>query len=153
MSVPEAFAKLVGNWKGFNRLYVPWMEPPVRETDSTAVLSLKTQDKVLCIEYTWVYDDKPQDGIMLLAQNAKSNEVTMILTDSWHMGHAFLECKGTVDEAGKINVKGYYSVPDHPDWGWRTEFTPGDESFRFDMYNVSPEGEETIAVESEFTRS
>jgi hypothetical protein len=153
MSVPESFAKLVGSWKGFNRLHVPWMEPPVRETDSMAELSLKTQGKMLCLEYTWVYDGTPQDGIMLVSQDPKSDAITMIFTDSWHLGHTFMECKGTADENGNVNLKGYYSVPDHPDWGWRTEFTAGDDSFRFDMYNVSPEGEETIAVENEFTRS
>lgn len=152
MSVPEPFTGLVGSWKGFNRLHVTWMDPPVRETDSTAEISLKTQGRVLGIEYTWSYDEKPQDGIMLVSQDPKSNVVTMIYTDSWHLGHIFMECKGTVDDSGKIDVKGYYSVPDHPDWGWRTEIIPGDNTFSVNVYNVSPGGEEDIAVESEFTR-
>jgi Protein of unknown function (DUF1579) len=153
VSVPEPFQKLAGTWSGTNRLHVPWMEPPVRESASTAVVSLKTQGKILCIEYTWVYDGAPQDGIMLISQDAKSTAVTMIYTDSWHLGHIFMECKGTADESGKIDIKGYYAVPDHPDWGWRTEIIPGDDAFRFNVYNVTPEGEEEIAVEGEFTRS
>jgi hypothetical protein len=152
MSVSEALGKIVGNWKGSNRLHVPWLKPPANETESTAVVSLKTQGKTLCIEYTWSYEGAPQDGIMLVSQDPKSDAVTMILTDSWHLSHAFMESKGTADENGNVNVMGYYSVPDHPDWGWRTEIVPGENEFRFVMYNVSPEGEEEIAVEGDFTR-
>lgn len=152
MSVSEALGKLVGDWKGSNRLHVPWLEPPANETESNAVVSLKTQGKTLCIEYTWSYEGAPQDGIMLVSQDAKSDAVTMILTDSWHLSHAFMESKGTASENGSVNVKGYYSVPDHPDWGWRTEIVPGENEFRFVMYNVSPEGDEEIAVEGDFTR-
>ena len=153
MSLSETLGKLVGNWAGSNRLHVPWMEPPIKESASTAAVSLKTQGKVLSIEYTWTFDGDPQDGIMLISQDPKSETATMIYTDSWHLGHTFMECKGTADENGNLNFKGFYAVPDHPDWGWRTEIIPGDDSFQFKVYNVTPEGEESIAVEGDFTRA
>jgi hypothetical protein len=48
---------------------------------------------------------------------------------------------------------GYYSVPNNPDWGWRSEIIPGEDSFRYAMFNVSPEGIEEIAVETDFARA
>ena len=54
---------------------------------------------------------------------------------------------------GVINLMGHYSVPGHPDWGWRTEIVPGEESFKYLMFNISPEGEEDWAVETVFERA
>jgi hypothetical protein len=154
MSVPVALAKLAGSWTGSNRLHVPWMPEPVKDSESTASVSLITQGKALCIRYTWIYDGQPQDGIMLLSSEGEgSGGIVMIYTDSWHLGNVFMRCEGTVDDRGTVNVKGYYTVPEHPDWGWQTGIFPGENEFRFVVYNVSPEGEETLAVEAEFTRA
>lgn len=59
---------------------------------------------------------------------------------------------GTVNDDGTVNVRGHYKVPDHPDWGWRTEIVPGGNSLKIVMYNVSPEGNEELAVETDFSR-
>ena len=54
---------------------------------------------------------------------------------------------------GAIKMKGFYAVPEHPDWGWLTIIQPENEnSFKIIMYNVSPEGEEDLAVEIELKR-
>ena len=38
MSVPEILEKLVGKWRGVNRLHTVWVpESPVRETASRAI--------------------------------------------------------------------------------------------------------------------
>ena len=47
-----------------------------------------------------------------------------------------MRCEGTVDDRSTVNVKGYYSVPDNPDWGWQTGIFPGENDFRFVVYNV-----------------
>jgi hypothetical protein len=59
---------------------------------------------------------------------------------------------GKVADDGSISVKGYYKVKDHPDWGWRTDIIPKGDLLRIVMYNVSPEGEEELAVETDFSR-
>lgn len=154
MSVSEKLAKLEGNWTGTNRLHLPWIPDGVTQSDSTSSISLKTQGKVLSIEYTWEYEAKPQDGLMLISQEKKeSDDVTIIFTDSWHSSNSFMRFEGKANADGSINVMGYYSVPDNPDWGWRTEIHPGDDEYRFVMYNVSPEGKEDIAVEGDFRRA
>jgi hypothetical protein len=118
----------------------------------TAAVSLKANGQFLHIEYTWEYEDRLQEGVMLIGCDTQSDAVQAIWTDSWHMSHKFMVSNGTISDDGRVNVMGYYSVPDHPDWGWRTELHPGKDTFRILMFNVSPEGEEDIAVEAELTR-
>jgi hypothetical protein len=62
-------------------------------------------------------------------------------------------CNGKVASDGSISVFGKYAVEDHPDWGWRSEIVPGEDQFKYVMYNVTPEGAEDIAVETTFVRS
>jgi hypothetical protein len=59
---------------------------------------------------------------------------------------------GTVADDSSVSVKGYYKVEGHPDWGWRTDIILAGKSLRIVMYNVSPEGDEELAVETDFAR-
>jgi hypothetical protein len=151
MSVNEKLAALVGEWKGTNRLYMSPNEPAL-ESDSNALVALRINGQFLGITYDWVYEGTQHEGLLILGCDSKSDAVQSVWTDSWHMSHKFMLCDGTIDGNGKVDIKGYYAVPDHPDWGWRTEIIPGDASFKYSMYNVSPEGMEELAVETEFLR-
>ncbi len=65
-----------------------------------------------------------------------------------------MHCDGRTENDGILNIKGFYTVPEHPDWGWRTVIeTENENSFKFVMYNVSPEGKEDLAVESVYVRA
>lgn len=151
MSVHAKLSGLVGEWKGTNRLYFSPTEP-VRESESVMSVSLKANGQFIDFEYTWAYENQPQQGLMLLGCDSKSDAVQAIWTDSWHMSHKFMVCDGKISDNGVVDVKGFYSVPDHPDWGWRTEIIPGDDVLRVVMYNVTPDGEEEMAVETDFSR-
>lgn len=147
--IPEGFEKLKGNWSGFNKLYM-MPEDPVRESKSTASIDTVAKGQTLRIEYTWEFDGAEKDGIILLTSPKESPEVTMVWTDAFHMEHSFMVCKGEFN-GSEINVKGSYQIGDYPEWYWRTIFTC-DDVFAFKMYNISPEGEEFIAVDSSFER-
>jgi len=152
MSIDRSLADLVGDWKGTNRLYVPWMPVPMLESNSTATVRTKMNGQFLSIEYTWSYEGEPQEGMLVLGCDPKSEAVQAVWTDSWHSKDVLMLCNGSRDSSGGISVTGHYSVPDHPDWGWRTEIVQGENSFRYAMYNVTPEGVEEIAVETDFER-
>jgi uncharacterized protein DUF1579 len=152
MSVPNSLASLAGEWKGTNRLNLPWLPDPIQESESKAIVSLRISGQFIGFAYTWEHEGKPQEGLLILGCDNKTNAVQAVWTDSWHMSHKFMLCDGTTDGKGKIDVKGFYSVPDHPDWGWRTVIEPGSDTFKYTMYNVTPEGEETLAVDTEFVR-
>jgi hypothetical protein len=153
MSVDDKLTGIVGDWKGTNRLHAPWMPQPLQKSASTASVTSRMNGQFLSIEYTWSFEDKPQEGMLIIGCDPKSDAVQAVWTDSWHSKDVLMLCNGTKDEEGKISVLGHYAVPEHPDWGWRTEITPGTSSFRYAMYNVSPEGEEEIAVETDFERA
>lgn len=153
MSIDQRLTDLVGDWKGTNRLHVPWMAVPLLESDSTAVVRTKMNGQFLSVEYTWSYQGEPQEGMLVLGCDADSTAVQAVWTDSWHSKDVLMLCNGGWSDDGVISVMGRYSVPDNPDWGWRTEIAPASaNSFRYVMYNVTPEGEEQIAVETDFER-
>ena len=107
----------------------------------------------LSIEYTWSYEGEVQEGLLIVGCDSDSDAVQAVWTDSWHSKNVLMLCNGTVNSDGGISVMGHYSVPEHPDWGWRTEIIPNEDGFRYAMYNVSPEGAEDIAVETDFVRA
>lgn len=152
MSVRPPLAALAGNWKGNYRLHTSWLPEKTHDSASECSIELRVNDQFLAIEYDWEYEGKRQEGVMIVGCDEKSDAVQAVWTDSWHMSHKFMVCDGSADESGRINMKGFYSVPDHPDWGWRTEVTPNTDSLQIVMYNVSPEGDEDIAVESDYSR-
>jgi hypothetical protein len=153
MSVNDDLAKYVGTWTGTNNLYLSWLPDPLRQSQSTLNVSLKANGQFVAFEYTWAYEGEPQEGIILLGCDTRSDAVQTVWTDSFHSSHTFMLSDGKVAENGDISVKGYYKVEGHPDWGWRTDIISGDEKLRIVMYNVSPEGEEELAVETDFIRT
>ena len=153
MSIPENFKKLRGEWKGKNKLHTVWIEEnPLTESDSVAQINLAANEKFLKIEYDWLYENKNQEGLLLIGSEKDSDEVKAFWIDSWHMSDKFMTCDGKFS-GDSILMKGFYQVPNHPDWGWRTDIVFEDEnSFKIVMYNVSPENEEHLAVEAEYSR-
>ena len=154
MSVPEILANLAGRWRGVNRLHTTWIpENPVRESVSAANVELTARGRFLKIEYDWIYEETLQEGLILVGDEKDSDLIKAFWIDSWHLSDKFMVSEGTRNADGAISLKGFYAVPDHPDWGWRTVFENlGEKSFKVTMYNVEPEGEETLAVEMEFKR-
>jgi len=152
MSVTDKLAKFVGSWKGTNKLYLSWLPDPLKESESAMTVSLKANGQFVAFDYTWNYEGEPQEGLILLGCDPKSNTVQTVLTDSWHSQNTLIFSDGTAANDGTVSVKGYYKVPDNPDWGWRTDVVPGDDTLKILMFNVSPEGVEEPAVETEFSR-
>lgn len=154
MSIPDKLKGLAGEWTGNNRLHLgDWHpEKPIHDSDGTATVTERVGGQFLEISYTWAYEDKTKEGVLILGGDNKTDAVNAFWTDSWHMAHQVMMCEGTAAD-GNVSVSGTYKVEGHPDWGWRTEIIPGDETFQYKMYNVSPEGDEQIAVEMELTRT
>ncbi len=153
MAVNEKLKALAGNWKGTNRLnFGSHSGMPVLESASTATVHQRVGEQALEVAYTWEYEGKPHEGLLLINGSAASDTVRAFFTDSFHLANDLMQCDGATTPDGGINVKGFYTVPGHPEWGWRTEIIPGADSFKYIMYNVTPEGEEEWAVETEFTR-
>ncbi len=153
MSVHKKLGSLAGEWKGTNELHTPWMPEPLHRSDSTMKVSEQIRGQFLSFEYTWSHEGKPQEGIIIVGWDGQKNVVKAVWTDSWHMSHNLMNCEGSIGGDGTLSMKGYYAVEGHPDWGWRTDIIPGGDTFKLVMYNVTPEGEEALAVETKYTRA
>lgn len=153
MSIDQKLYDLAGVWKGTNRLHVPWMPEKLKESESGANVHSKMNGQFLYLEYTWSYEGEPQEGLLIVGGDPKSDAVQAVWTDSWHSKDVLMLCNGSIAGDGGISVVGSYAVPDNPDWGWRLEIIPNDDQFRFAMYNVSPDGAEELAVETDFQRA
>ena len=152
MSASDDLAAYLGSWHGTNNLYFSGPDGPLTQSDSTLNVSFKANKQFLAFEYTWAYEGEPQEGLILLGGDTRSNAVQTVWTDSWHSSHTVMLSDGRRNEDGSVSVKGYYKVEGHPDWGWRTDIIPAGEKLRIVMYNVSPEGNEELAVETDYAR-
>lgn len=153
MSIPEKLSAMTGEWKGTNILHTPWMPNPLHKSESTMLVSEQIMGQFISFEYTWSYEEKPQEGNIFVGWDEKTNAVNAVWADSWHSAHVLMNCEGSISPDGALMMKGYYAVEGHPDWGWRTDIIPGNETFKLVMYNVSPEGQEDLAVETEYKRA
>jgi len=152
MTPPASLVKLVGNWTGSNRLHVTWLTPPIHDSTATASFTVAAQGQFLSLAYTWADEGKPQDGLLIIGSGETPDRVKAVWVDSWHMGDKFMSLDGTTEDDGSISMRGAYAAPPGPDWGWRIVIAPGDATFNMTMYNITPEGEEAIAVEAAFDR-
>jgi hypothetical protein len=153
MSAPQSLEKLIGHWTGTSRLYRPWLDPPETESESSAIVDEVAMGKFVTIEYTWALDGQPQAGFMLLGCENNNEEVKATWVDSWHMSDKSMVCEGGIDVNEVINIRGSYPAPPGPDWGWRIVIeATSDNSFIIVMYNITPDGEEMVAVESRYVR-
>lgn len=139
-----------GRWQGTNVLQDPHTNAP-EESRGEAVVSSIVGGKFIRLDYTWAYQGKAQEGSMLLGYQAKANLVTAHWIDSWHMGDAVLTCQGKAEDT--LSVLGSWSAGSGPDWGWRITLFPSQDELRMMMWNITPEGEETLAVEAHYARA
>lgn len=153
MSIPKTLANLIGEWSGANRLFLFWIAESPFESESNALLAFSAQGRFLKLEYDWVYEGKPQEGLILIGKDRDSDLIKAFWIDSWHLNDKFMVSEGKAITENMISISGFYTVPDNPDWGWRTVIeTKNENAFKIIMYNVSPEGEETLAVEADYER-
>ena len=153
MSALDRLAACAGRWRGSSRLHDPHTGKP-EDSTSTAVLTALLGGRFVRLDYDWSYRDARQEGSLLLGRQSDHGRATAHWIDSWHMSDGVMACEGAVDTDGTIDVRGSYAAPPGPDWGWRIVVRPADgPALHIVMYNVTPEGEEALAVEATFARA
>ena len=109
--------------------------------------------KFVRVDYTWQYQGTPQQGSILWGYDTELAIATAYWIDSWHMGDKGMLCQGEVTEDGVLSVRGEYDVGEGPAWGWRISvIQPDGTSLQMIMNNISPDGQEELAVEATYTQ-
>ena len=153
MDFEELYRNLAGEWKGENLLRLSWMTPPEHVSPAGLFVIPAAKEKFLSFNYTWIHENIPQEGIILVGFDTQQNLATGAWIDSWHQSIAVMFCRGTIGRDGTIDLRGTYAAPPDPDWRWRIVITtPSISELRIEMYNCSPEGAEDLAVRAEYKR-
>jgi uncharacterized protein DUF1579 len=145
-------AQLVGKWTGKTRT---WFERGVfaDESPTQGSIHLLLEGRFAFYLYQSAMEGEPVHGMFTFGYNTTLDRWEASWIDSFHNNTAIMFCVGQPLEAG-FSVLGNYPDPTGgPDWGWRTELHLADrEHLVITAYNVSPEGQESKALETQLTR-
>ena len=143
----------LGTWHARNRLwFVP--EGPTFDSDTTLVVERAVGDVITLLRYTWAHEGTTHDGVLLVRDTAPDAPPAMVWADSFHTGGTFMSLGPGQRTAQGVSATGSYAAPPGPDWGWRIALeATAPSALTLRMYNITPEGEEALAVEAVYTRS
>jgi hypothetical protein len=150
---PHHFLRqLVGGWIGTTKL---WVEPDVL-TDESPVqgsIQLILEGRFALYLYQGSVEGEPQLGMFTFGYNTILDQYEASWVDSWHNNTAIMFCVGSAKENGFSVIGNYPDPTGGPDWGWRTEVELVDnDHLVITAYNISPEGGEAKATESNLAR-
>ncbi|MDX1439723.1 MAG: DUF1579 family protein [Rubricoccaceae bacterium] len=141
-----------GRWKGTKELYFEGPPEPDNVSDSEMTVSSVAHGKFLSITYTWTFKDVDHEGFLLIGRLNPGEASSGAWVDSFHMSGKVWPCEGVVGEDGKVDLHGTYEAPPGPDWGWRITLASDGRQLQLLMYNISPEGDELLAVQASYER-
>jgi hypothetical protein len=151
VSAIEQLLKSEGRWQATYQL----RDPENRLADdsvSDATVVGMLGGRFVRVDYRWSYKGEAQEGTMLIGANRATGAVTLAWADTWHNSDTLMICAGAVRDDGTVDVLGSYAAPPGPDWGWRTQIRAEPDRFHLVMYNIAPDGLETVAVDADYRR-
>lgn len=144
-------SRFLGRWAGRKLLRQSWQPEPESESPSTLHVAPVARGRFVELTYTWEYQGEPQEGLLLVGVDEEANEGAWV--DSWHQSRAIMVCRSITGGAAALTLLGSYPAGEGGDWGWRiTLDLVEDDRLRIEMHNISPDGDEELAVRADYER-
>ncbi|HTP01863.1 MAG TPA: DUF1579 family protein [Anaerolineales bacterium] len=152
-SSPHQFlAGLVGGWSGKT---LTWLEPDgvPRQARTQGSFQLVLEGRFALYLYQTAIDTQPQHGLFTFGYNTTLDRWEASWIDSFHNNTGIMFCVGQQKDNGFAVTGNYPDPTGGPDWSWRTEVNLLDhDRLLITAYNISPEGAESKAVETQLNR-
>jgi len=145
-------ARALGRWRGTARL---WFEPGIlaAEDSVTGEISSVGAGRWVRHAYATRIDGTEHTGSALLGFHLDEHAWQVAWVDTFHTGSAIMLSEGPLadDPGAPISVLGSYGDGDGGRWGWRTTFEIADDGVLVRHFNITPQGEEALAVEFDYS--
>ncbi|MDC6169416.1 DUF1579 domain-containing protein [Paucibacter sp. XJ19-41] len=150
--VHARLVRMAGQWEGRFRL---WFEPGKLADESLQRGSIRVLlgGRVLLHEYSGHCAGEPMEGVALIAYHLDERRYESAWAESFGTGTALMFSTGVSGDP-RLSMLGSYSDGQGGSrWGWRTAIEqPDDDTLDLRMYNITPEGDEALAVEVNYRR-